>query len=348
IAIFSLLLMGLAYFLNGYPHRPLVYLMLFPALMSVGLIVLGEDTASAIVISFLGHDWYLPWPLLLVDLFVFGLAAADLVTLPRKHSFSAEREMRNTASITKSHKVTLTISNLSGRTTTVWIKDDVDERLRPEPEDFIISLSAKSRSTLHYHQRPTRRGVYDFELIFIRVRSLMGFWQRLLKYDVRTVLNVYPDMVQLAEYALLARTNRLSQIGVRRTRRIGQDHDFERLRDYTLDDNFKHMDWRATARRNKLTVKDFQSSQSQRLIFLIDCGRMMTNEASGISLLDHSLNAMLMLSYVALRQGDSVGLMCFADSVLRYVPPRSGPSQMNHLLHASFDRFPEFVESRYD
>ena len=74
----------------------------------------------------------------------------------------------------------------------------------------------------------------------------------------------------------------------------------------------------------------------------------MTNEAAGLSLLDHSLNAALMLSYVALRQGDSVGLIAFADRVLSYVPPRGGMKQMNQLLHASFDRFPELVESRYD
>jgi len=120
------------------------------------------------------------------------------------------------------------------------------------------------------------------------------------------------------------------------------------LRDYTLDDNYKYMDWRATARRSKLTVKDFQTSHSQRLIFLLDCGRLMTNEANGLSLLDHSLNAALMLSYVALRQGDSVGMVCFADRILSYVPPKGGMTQMNQLLHASFDRFPELVESRYD
>jgi uncharacterized protein (DUF58 family) len=137
-------------------------------------------------------------------------------------------------------------------------------------------------------------------------------------------------------------------MGVRRTRKIGQDHDFERLRDYTLDDNYKHIDWRATARRNKLTVKDFQTSQSQRIIFLMDCGRMMTNEAVGLSLLDHSLNAMLMLSFVALKQGDSVGLICFSDQIHTFVPPRGGMNQMNKLLHASFDRFPQLVESRYD
>ena len=155
-------------------------------------------------------------------------------------------------------------------------------------------------------------------------------------------------MKQLNEYALLARTNRLSLLGVRRTRRIGQDNEFERLRDYTIDDNYKHINWRATARRSKLTVQDYQINQSQRLVFLIDCGRMMTNEAAGLSLLDHALNAMLMLSYVALRQGDSVGLVSFSDEIHSYIPPRGGMWQMNRLLHASFDRFPQLVESRYD
>ena len=186
------------------------------------------------------------------------------------------------------------------------------------------------------------------ETVYLRASSRLGLWHRYYEYPCESQLNVYPDMKQLSKYALLARTNRLSQMGLRRTRRIGQDNEFERLRDYTLDDNYKHLDWRATARRNKLTVKDFQSSQSQRVIFLIDCGRMMTNEVAGLSLLDHSLNAMLMLSYVALQKGDSVGMIAFSDKVHAFVPPRGGMNQMNKLLHASYDRFPELVESRYD
>ncbi len=152
----------------------------------------------------------------------------------------------------------------------------------------------------------------------------------------------------MEQYALLARTNRLALLGVRRTRRIGQDHEFERLRDYTVDDNPKRIDWRATARRNKLTVRDFQATQCQQIVFLLDAGRLMTNESAGLTLLDHSLNAMLMLSYVALRQGDQVGLIHFGDDVDCCVPPRRGMRQMNRLLHASFDRFPKLVETRYD
>src|SRR5262249_50795949 len=98
----------------------------------------------------------------------------------------------------------------------------------------------------------------------------------------------------------------------------------------------------------KLTVKDFQVNQSQRVIFLIDCGRMMTATVAGLSLLDHALNAALMLAYVALGKGDSVGLVCFADEIQRYVPPRAGRMQMNRLLHGTFDRFATLVESRYD
>ncbi|MGE0610248.1 MAG: DUF58 domain-containing protein, partial [Pirellulales bacterium] len=228
------------------------------------------------------------------------------------------------------------------------LRDGVPHELQPEPDEFQLKLAPRSRATVHYQIRSVRRGAFLMERVFLRTGSLLGMWQRMLDYAVRNELHVYPDMKQLAEYALLARKNRLSLMGVRRTRRIGQDNEFERLRDYTLDDNFKHIDWRTTARRRKLTVKDFQANQSQRLIFLLDCGRMMTNEAAGLSLLDHSLNAMLMLSYVALSHGDSVGLLCFSDEIHGYVPPQSGMKQMNRLLHASFDRFPRLVESRYD
>ncbi len=348
LAVLVLVLAALGRFLHAYPHRPLLYLCAVPALLSVLLVLLGSDRVATVVIPVLGHDFHLPWPLIFVDALVVGLAIADLGTLPRRQDFAVQRQVGQIASIAKAHRVTLTVSNLRPRETMAWIRDDVDQDLAARPEDFIVVLQPHSRSTLHYDMRPTTRGAYQLGCVFLRVRSRCGLWQRFLPYPCPSQIHVYPDMKQLGEYALLARTNRLAQIGVRRVRKVGQDHDFERLRDYTRDDNFKHMDWRATARRNKLTVKDYQSSQSQRLIFLVDCGRMMTNLAGGLSLLDHALNAMLMLSYVALRQGDSVGLLCFADQISRYVPPRGGGSQMNRLLHACYDRTPQLVESRYD
>ncbi len=315
-----------------YPHTPLVVLLLAPAVLSMGTLVWPEIFLVVVAI----------------DLALLVAAVADLTTLPSARSLSAERSTLRIVSVQKRHPVTLTILNRSSRSWHVVIRDDVPQEFTATPDELVRRLPPRSRVTLHYEIRASRRGSFSMEQIYLRVRSRLGLWQRYLTYAASSVLYVYPDMKQLSEYAILARTNRLSLMGVRRMRRVGQDHDFERLRDYTPDDNYKHIDWRTTARRNKLTVKDYQTSQSQRIIFLLDCGRMMTNQAAGLSLLDHSLNAMLMLGYVALQKGDSVGLICFSDEIHNFVPPRGGMSQMNRLLHASFNRFPQLVESRYD
>ncbi len=332
LLLFLAPLAALAYGRRIFPHTPLAIVMLAPCLLSLGLAV-RPDIFLLVATA---------------DVAILLVAITDLLSVPGPRAFSAERTTLRIASLQKRHPVTLTVSNHARRALHVRIRDDLTEHLEAAPDDFARHLPGRSRTTLHYEIRATRRGSFTLSTVYLEARSRFGLWKRYLNYPVESTLHVYPDMQQLSEYAILARTNRLSLMGVRRVRKIGQDNDFERLRDYTRDDNYKHIDWRTTARRHKLTVKDFQTSQSQRIIFLLDCGRMMTNEAAGLSLLDHALNALLMLSFVALKQGDSVGLICFSDQIHTYVPPRGGMSQMNRLLHASFNRFPQLVESRYD
>jgi uncharacterized protein (DUF58 family) len=226
--------------------------------------------------------------------------------------------------------------------------DDLPQQFQSSPSQHSLRLPPMGRMTARRKLTPGQRGAFTLEYVYLRFVSPLKFWVRHRRLDLRSKLNVYPDMKQLSDYALLARTNRLNLIGVRRTRRIGQDSDFERLRDYSRDDNYRHIDWRSTARRRKLTVRQFQSDQSQRVIFLLDCGRMMTNRRDGYSLLDHAFNSILMMAYVALSQGDSVGMLCFSDTIHSYIPPRGGKSQMNRLIQAGFDQFPRLVESRYD
>jgi uncharacterized protein (DUF58 family) len=325
-------LAGLARWRRAYPARCLVLLALVPA------------TASFLLLLWSGL-----WPLVLaVDLGVFFVAVVDLFSIPSAKAFVIERQALRIASLQKPHRVTFTVLNRARREYTASLRDGYPSAFTATPAEFELRLAPRTRATMHYDLLATRRGAFTLESAHLQVVSRWRLWVRYLVYRVETLIHVYPDMKQLAEYAVLARTNRLSLMGVRRTRRVGQDNEFERLRDYTRDDAYKHIHWRSTARRNKLTVKDFQTNQSQRILFLVDCGRMMTNEAAGLSLLDHALNAMLMMSYVALRQGDSVGLLCFSDEIDSFVPPRGGMRQMNQLLHASFDRYPRLVESRYD
>ena len=324
--------LALAAWLHVYPRPRLIYAAIVPA----ALVWLVLAAAQAV------------WLVAAIDGILMLTAAVDLLTLPHRKSLSIERQAGRVASLRKNHPVALFVMNLSRRRIAARVRDGVPHELGAKPAEFTLEASPQSRSTFHYSLQPSRRGAFSLDRVYVQVRSRLGLWRRLLEYPAETAIHVYPDMQQLSQYALLARTNRLSLLGVRRTRKIGQDHEFERLRDYTIDDNHKHIDWRATARRRKLTVRDYQVTQSQRIIFLLDCGRMMTNEASGVSLLDHAVNAMLMLSYVALRQGDAVGMIAFSDEIHSFVPPRGGMTQTNRLLHASFNRFPQMTESRYD
>ena len=308
LALVALPLVLLAAVRRVYPDMPLVILALVPCALT-GLLLFSQDVLPIVVA---------------IDLVLVLVAAVDQFTVPGRPAFSVTRDTQRVASLQKPHHVKLLFSNLSRSDYHVAIRDDRPPHATADPDHFALRLHARGRATLNYELLATKRGAFDMELVYVRVRSRLGLWQRYLEYPCRSTIHVYPDMQQLAKYAILARTNRLTLMGVRRTRRVGQDNDFERLRDYTLDDNYKHIDWRSTARRQKLTVKDFQTSQSQRLIFLVDCGRMMTNQSSGVSLLDHALNAMLMLSYVALRQGDSVGMLTFSDRVHTFVPPHGG------------------------
>jgi len=286
--------------------------------------------------------------LVLFDLIALSLLVMDLMTLLGRSQVRIERQMLRSASLGGIHDAKLMVENLGERLHRLEIRDDLPDGLSCEPDLHRVLLPPRKRVELHQRLRPSRRGIFQLEWVYLQFFSRLGFWRRMVQRACPGELLVYPNMQQLDEYALLARTNRLSLIGVRRTRKLGQDNNFERLRDYTQDDNYKHIDWRATARRNKLTVKQFQQDQSQRLVFLLDCGRMMTNEYRGLSLLDYALNSILMLSYVALHQGDSVGMMCFSDRIEKFVPLRGGAVQMNRILHGLFDRFPTMKQSNYD
>ena len=317
----------------------------FPTRLWIGVLTITLIGSIFAVFTPDGVVWVLA-----LDWLLFIVAAIDFLSiyLATNRGIHASREIVHSCSLGVPVESDLTIENRTGITLLGNVRDDLPEGFRSDPDQHSLRLPPKGRVKFRRKLTPGRRGAHQLEFVALRFYSPLRLWQRYVKITLTSQLNVYPDMKQLSDYALLARTNRLSLIGVRRTRRIGQDSDFERLRDYSRDDNFRHIDWRSTARRNKLTVRQFQSDQSQRVIFLLDCGRMMTNTRDGYTLLDHALNSALMMAYVALHQGDAVGMLCFSDSVHAYIPPHGGKSQMNRLIHASFDQFPRMVESRYD
>ncbi|MGB1926734.1 MAG: DUF58 domain-containing protein [Rubripirellula sp.] len=335
--IFALLsspIVAVAWRLRIFPAWPWIALIASSLVISIGVVFLPSLFVIAIFI----------------DLLLLLVAAADLVWLylVDPSDITVSRRLPNTCSLGVPFISELRIENRARGFLNGLIRDDLPEGFSVDPPSHSLSLAPLDELRVHRRLTPKQRGAFFMERVDLRIQSPLKLWNRYLTFKISDSLNVYPNLRQLADYALLAKTDRLSLIGVRKKRKIGQDNEFERLREYTRDDNYRHIDWRSTAKRGKLTVKQFQSEQSQRIIFLLDCGRMMVNERDGVSLLDHALNSILMMAHVALQQGDSVGLLCFSDRVHCFIPPRSGKSQLNRLIHAGFDQFPQLVEARYD
>lgn len=335
--VVMLLLMGtplllLAWLAKIYPLRSLLAVLAMPAVVALGTIWFPAMAYVALGLLAL----------------LIMVAITDLLSIPSPEVLSVSRKAGKIASLGKPHRVTVELVNKSLKSNGINLRDDLPDEFSATPDQFSVFLAGRSKTRFRYEITSSARGKFELPRVHVKVISRLKLWAAFYTLPCHSVISVYPDMKQIAEYDLLARTNRLSQTGVRRVRKIGQDNEFERLRDYTKDDNYKHIDWRTTARRRKLTVKDFQSNQSQRIIFMVDCARMMTGQSGNLSMIDHAFNAMLMLSYIALKQGDSVGLLNFSDTIHNFVPPKNGIGQINRLLHASFDQDAKFVEARYD
>jgi uncharacterized protein (DUF58 family) len=344
LAVMALPLLIAARYLKLFPSKLLLLFAILPAALSLTLSVVSpdEEIFQLLLAGVIG-----------IDVLLILLATFDAwMTVGRSH-FSATRTLMGTGSQGKKYDVKLRLSNASKKSFLLTARDDTPPGFTATPEEFSTTVSGVSNTQFKYSYVCNKRGRADFECVYLRVNSPLGLWHGHYQIPVKSQVNIYPDIQQITEYDLLARTNRLSLLGMRRSRKIGQDNEFERLRDYTQDDNFRHIDWRSTARRQKLTVRDFQANQSQQIIFMLDCGRMMTGthvspDGEEVSMIDHSINAMLMLSYVALRQGDSVGLITFSNRVHNFTPAKSGVKHINRLLHATFDQDATHVESRYD
>ncbi len=198
------------------------------------------------------------------------------------------------------------------------------------------TLTAHGWSQLHYRLRPLERGEQQFGKIQTLIMSPLRFWKRSRLLGENEKVRVYPNFAAVAKYALFATDNRLSQLGIRKRRRRGEGLDFHQLREYRLGDALRQIDWKATSRIKRLISREYQDERDQQIVFMIDCGRRMLAKDSELSHFDHALNAVLLLSYVALRQGDAVGFLAFAG-MDRFLPPLKGAPAINAVLNSVYD-----------
>jgi uncharacterized protein (DUF58 family) len=300
-------------------------------LLAIG-IVLG--TLRALDIEVPSSLLSINWGLLLA---LLALAILDAVRVKRLPTPRVQRQMPGSLALGRWSEVRLEVEHDFAQPLNIQIFDHVPNGLSFENLPLSVELQPGQHSQIGYRLRPLNRGHFTFEHCEINLPSPLGLWSDKRLLNVTDNNRVYPDFARLYGGQLLAVDNWLSQLGVRQRQRRGLGLEFHQLREFREGDSLRQIDWKATARQRTPIAREYQDERDQQIIFMLDCGRRMRSQDGELAHFDHALNACLLLSYVALRQGDAVGLCTFAGDQQRYLAPVKGSGQLNVLLNSVYD-----------
>lgn len=271
----------------------------------------------------------------------------DVRISPQPRDFEVARKHDTRLSLGAWNLIQLTVRNNSRQRVTISLRDEPPAAFDLDTAVVTGQVLPHDETTLGYRVRPPRRGDYIFGNINLRWTSALGLVTRQTTLAARGSVKVYPNLIEIRKYDLLVRRGHIQELGLRLSRKFGQGAEFERLRDYLPDDDYRRIDWKATARRHKPISREFQTERSQNIVSVIDVGRMMRSPIGELAKLDHVINAVLLFSYVATRKGDRVGLMTFADTVQVFLPPRQGVGQFYRMLETLYSVQSQPVEPDY-
>ncbi len=283
----------------------------------------------------------------LLNFLIFGLALVDLIVSPSLRRIDIEREMSDVMSVGARNAIRIWLTNRNRQAVTVDFQDEPPRPCATDGLPFIVTLAPLKARYRVYHVEPHHRGPNRFGDTYLRCKSRFGFWTFFDQRPAEKPVRVYPDIQAVHGIELLARRNRLAETGLKLSRLRGRGTEFDRLREYRREDEFRHIDWKATARQKQLISREYVVERNQNILIVLDCGRSMCNELGGISHLDRALNAAIVLSYIALRQGDNVGFLAFSNRAERWVRPVRGAGAIQTIIRHTYDIQPHYEVSDY-
>lgn len=274
---------------------------------------------------------------MLLNIGLVVVAGVDLLVSGSPDEVDVEREVSDVLSVGTPNPVRLVFKSRCRLPLTLTVHDDPGDLCETERLPQTALLEPWKERSLTYTVTPLKRGATSLRAVHLRFPTLFGLWIRHEVRQLDTPVRVYPDIRAVYRYELMASRNRLAEIGVRMVRMPGQGREFERLREYRYGDEIRQIDWKATARQRELITREFNVERNQNIVLMVDCGRFMRNETDGISYLDRALNSAIMLSYIALGQGDNVSLMAFSNRIERFVRPVRGKPGIQNILRSTYD-----------
>jgi uncharacterized protein (DUF58 family) len=281
-----------------------------------------------------------------VDAVLLVLLFVDVSSIPDERTLTAERRAPARISLGAQARVEVRIDNRSPRRVRVRFTDDLPEIVAREGDDVADAwVPARREERIAYTVRTLRRGDGAFGDLHLRVAGPLGMAWRQRRIARADAVRVIPGVLEVKRYRLLGMRNRLREAGFRAVRQRGEGGQFESLREYARGDDPRTLDWKASARRGGLIVRQFEMERRQNVVIAIDAGRLMTQKVGERERLDYALTAALLLADVAGVHDDAVGLLVFADQVETFLPPAR--KSLSRLADALGQVHAKMVEPNY-
>jgi uncharacterized protein (DUF58 family) len=227
------------------------------------------------------------------------------------------------------------------------IVDELPVQFQARDLKYKATIAPFKAKLLTYKVRPVKRGEYTFGAVNVFAKTVLGVLQRRYKFENEQMVPVYPSFIQMRRYELLAISNRLNEAGIKKIRRIGQNREFDTIKDYVAGDDPRTVNWKATARRNRLMVNTYQDEKSQQVYALIDIGRVMKMPFEELTLLDYAINASLVISNIAMLKYDKAGIVTFSKRVHKVLAAERKGLQMHNIMELLYATKTGYQESDY-
>ena len=285
---------------------------------------------------------------MLVILFL-GMALEWVYLQSIADNISGKREMAERLSLGDKQTVSYIISNKNQRKVDLELVDELPKQFQYRESIGSLRLNAKESKVLDYEIQPLERGKYAYGRLFGYLSiSLPGLVQQQIRLVEPEAILVYPSIIQMRKYELQLDSRTATLSGIRRIRRVGENDEFEYIRNYTIGDNIKSINWKATSRKNDLMVNQYQNTRSQMIYAIVDKGRSMKMPFFDMTLLDHSINAALVIVNIVLKKYDKAGLITFSNKIGNVLKAESNPNQLERITKYLYDQKTNFLESNFE
>ncbi|MGQ3131228.1 MAG: DUF58 domain-containing protein [Flavobacteriales bacterium] len=273
----------------------------------------------------------------------------DIIILWRRSDFIfASRETPQKLSNGDENPIYVYVENRYNFLVDLRVVDEIPHQFQKRDVLFKLSLKSGESRQILYNLRPVKRGEYEFGLIRVFVNTRLRLVRRRYNFGEPASTAVYPSFIQMRKYELHAISHRLTLYGIKRIRRSGSNSEFEKIKEYVAGDDVRHINWKATAKRNSLMVNQYIEERAQPVYNIIDMGRSMKMPFEGMTLLDYSINASLVLSNIALQKFDQAGLITFSHKLEDVVPADRKSNQLSKIMEALYKQQTGWLESNFE